>query len=64
MKSLGNVLNRKCSQTRVFSDTWDNTSKAGKKPFNININRIDREFRHDPAAAYNDIKAKKILYRY
>jgi hypothetical protein len=23
MKYLGNFLNRKCSQTKMFSDTWD-----------------------------------------
>jgi len=39
------------------------TSKAGKKPFSIGVNRIDRGFRHDPAAARSDVKAKKILYR-
>jgi hypothetical protein len=40
------------------------TSKAGKKPFSIGVNRIDRGFRHDPAAARCDVKSKKILYRY
>jgi hypothetical protein len=38
-------------------------SKAGKKPFSIGVNRIDRGFRHDPAAARCDVKSKKILYR-
>jgi hypothetical protein len=37
------------------------TSKAGKKPFGISVNRIDRGFRHDPAAARCDVKSKKIL---
>jgi hypothetical protein len=35
------------------------TSKAGKKLFSIDVNRIDRGFRHDPAAARSDEKAKK-----
>jgi hypothetical protein len=40
------------------------TSKAGKKPFSIGVNLIDRGFHHDPAAARCDVKAKKkILYR-
>jgi hypothetical protein len=39
------------------------TSKAGKKLFSIGVNRIDRGFRHDPAAARCDVKSKKILYR-
>jgi hypothetical protein len=39
------------------------TSKASEKPFSIGVNRIDRGFRHDPAAARSDEKAKKILYR-
>ena len=39
------------------------TSKAGQKLFSIGVNRIDRGFRHDPAAARSDVKAKKILYR-
>jgi hypothetical protein len=34
-------------------------SKAGKKPFSIGVNRIDRGFPHDPAAARSDVKAKK-----
>jgi hypothetical protein len=38
-------------------------SKAGKKSFSIGVNRIDRGFLHDPAAARSDVKAKKILYR-
>jgi hypothetical protein len=37
--------------------------KAGKKPFSIGVNRIDRGFRHNPAAARSDVKAKKVLYR-
>jgi len=40
------------------------TSKVGQKLFSIGINRIDREFRHDPAAARCDVKSKKTLYRY
>jgi hypothetical protein len=35
------------------------TSKAGKKPFSIGVNRIDRGFPHGPAAACSDVKAKK-----
>jgi hypothetical protein len=40
------------------------TSKAGKKLFSIGVNRIDRGFRHDLAAARSDEKTKKIFYRY
>ena len=36
-------------------------SKAGKKSFSIGVNRIDRGFLHDPAAARSDVKAKEIL---
>ena len=39
------------------------TSKAGKELFSIGVNRIDRGFLHDPAAARSDVRAKKILYR-
>ena len=35
------------------------TNKAGKKPFSINVNQIDRGFHHDPAVAHSDVKAKK-----
>jgi hypothetical protein len=35
------------------------TSKAGKKPFSIGVNRIDRGFLHGLAAARGDVKAKK-----
>ena len=39
------------------------TSKAGKKSFSVGINRIDCRLRHDFAAARNNEKTKKILYR-
>ena len=35
------------------------TCEAGQKLFSIGVNRIDRGFRHDPAVARSDVKAKK-----
>jgi hypothetical protein len=40
-----------------------NTGEAGKKLFSNDFNGIGRGFRHDPAVARSDIKAKKILNR-
>jgi hypothetical protein len=34
------------------------TSEAGKKPFGIGVNRIDRGFHHDPATARCDVKSE------
>ena len=34
--------------------------KPTKTPFSIGVNRIDRGFLHDPAAARSDVKAKEI----
>jgi hypothetical protein len=39
------------------------TDEAGKKPFGIGVNRIDRGFYHDPTVARSDVKTKKIIYR-
>jgi hypothetical protein len=32
-------------------------NKAGKKPFSIGVNRINRGFLHDRAAARSDVEA-------
>ena len=58
------IVQQNIVQEARFMGRWVDTSKASKNPFSIGVNRIDRRFLHDPAAARSNVKAKKILYHY